>query len=105
MAHNGGLAGFECGLGGEVFGRVGLRPAGLAGIVKRRRPECHQICGLQLHPAHCQWMLNRLVATDRAAEYLALFRIADGLAKSRTTKTDGLGGNEDALWIHAVENE
>src|SRR5713101_5998488 len=98
-------AGFERGLGCEIFRRVGLRPAGLACIVERGCPECHQICGLQLHPARRQRMLDRLVAPDRPAEYLALARVADGLSKRRTTQTDSLGGNEDPLRIHAVENE
>src|SRR3954468_13252420 len=62
------LAGRERGLGGEVFGRVRLGAALRAAIVEACRLEHHQVCGLELGPAFCERMLDRLVLADRTAE-------------------------------------
>ena len=98
------LAGPVAGFGGQVFGAVGLGPAGLALVVHPGGFLHHQVRRLQLHPGLGQRVLDGLVLADRAAEHLALVRVLGRACQRCPTQTNGLGGDQDALGVHAVQD-
>src|SRR5688572_6156438 len=104
VRHDGGLAGIETRFAREVFRRVGLRTAGLAHIVERRRLHRHQARGLELHPALRERMLDALVAADRTVEDDAFLGVLRGALERRLAQPDSLRGDEDAFGIHAVQD-
>ena len=87
----------------KILGRVGLGAAFLAVVVEPGGLEGEQVGGLELHPALGQRMLNRLVLADRAAEHDALLGILGCLGECGLADADGLGGDQDALGIEAVQ--
>ena len=104
MGHHRGLAGMESGLAGEILGGVGFDGAIHVAIVEARRLHHHEIGGLQRHPALRQRMGDGLVLADRPAEHHALARVAGGLSQGGAADADRLGGDQDALRIHAVQD-
>src|SRR5688572_12494414 len=72
------LTGVEAGLAGEIFRRIGLRPARLAGVIQRCRLERHQVRGFEGHPVRGERVLDRLVLADGPVEHDALLGVLRG---------------------------
>ncbi|MEA3220786.1 MAG: hypothetical protein OZX49_01901 [Immundisolibacter sp.] len=96
-------AGLEAGLGGQVLGGIGMRAAVGAAVVLAGGVQHHQVGGFELGPAFGEWMLDGLVLADRAAEHDPLPGVLGGLAQRHAADADGLGGDQDALRIQAVQ--
>ncbi|HNM98400.1 MAG TPA: serine/threonine-protein kinase, partial [Marmoricola sp.] len=78
--------------------------AGAAAVVLPGGAHRHQPGGLQLRPAMRQRMLDGLVLADRAVEHHALAGVLRGARQRRLAQAHGLGGDEDALGVHAVQD-
>src|SRR5688572_15894026 len=87
-----------------LFRSVRLRAAGLARVVERGRLERHEIRRLERHPVGRERMLDRLVLADRPVEYHALLRVPGRARHRAAPQPDELGGDQDALRIHAVQD-
>src|SRR4029077_13843544 len=104
MSHDRGLAGFEAGLGAEIFGGVRRRAAGQAVVVLPGRLERHQLGGFQLHPAFGERMRDRRVLADRPGEHDALFRVSTCAPERGAAEADRFDADQDALRIETVED-
>jgi hypothetical protein len=98
------LGGVPGGLGGEQLGHVGIGAARLAGLEQRGGPARHHVGGLQLGVGAGERELHALVLADRAPEHPALVGVGHALVEQPASVTDALGGDQDALRIHAVED-
>src|SRR3954465_8974203 len=98
------LAGVEAGLARQIFRAVRLRAAGLALVIEPRGLEHHQPGRLEAHPVGGERMLDRLVLSDRPVEHHALLRILRCPLDRAAAEADELGGNQDALRVHAVQD-
>jgi hypothetical protein len=65
VGHHRRLAGAKPGLGGAVFGGVGVGAGLLAGVMSGRRAQDHQVGRLELDAAFGERVLNALVLADR----------------------------------------
>src|SRR5215469_6727845 len=104
MRHDRGLAGAKAGLGGAILGGIGIRAGLLAAVISIGRPQYHQLRRLELDPALGERVLYRLVLADRPAEDDALCRVTGGAIERGAPETDCLGGDQDALRVHAVQD-
>jgi hypothetical protein len=64
----------------------------------------HQPGRLEFHPRLRQRMLDGLVLADRAVEDDALVGVLDSPLQRRLAQADSLGGDQDALGVHAVQD-
>ena len=104
MGHDRGLAGAVAGLGGAVFGGVGIGAGLLAAVIDGRRPQHHQLGRLELDPALGERVLDRLVLAYRAAEDDPLTGITRGAGECGAAETDGLGADQNPLRVHSVQD-
>src|SRR6185312_8312498 len=95
---------FPRGLRGEVLRHVRLRPAGFSRVEAPARLEAHQVRRLELDVRLGDRDLHALVLPDRAAEDLALARIARHLVDEPVAVADALRGDDRALRVEAVED-
>ena len=96
-------AGLEGGFAGQVFPGVGLTAAFLAPVVKRRRPEGHQVGRLQFGPGFRQRVLNALVHADRTVEHHTFARVFGGPVEGAAAQPDHRCRDQDAFGIEAVQ--
>src|SRR5262249_36857126 len=104
VGHDRGLAGVEGGLRGQILGGIGLGGAIQVAIVEGRRFHHHQVRCFQLHPALRERMRDCLILADGPPKDHTLAGIARGFAQGREADADRLRGDEDAFWIHAVQD-
>src|ERR1043165_5115740 len=104
MGHHRLLTSVEARFAGEVLGRVRLGAAGLAAVVEPGGLERHQVRRLERHPVRRERMLDRLVLADRAVEHDALLCVRGSAGHREAAEADELGGDEDALRVHAVQD-
>ena len=100
-AHVGGLP--RC-FGGEVFCHVGFRPGAPAAFVDLGGFFDHQVRRFGRHVGFGDGELDALVLADLAAEDLAVIGIIGRLLDEPARVADALGGDQDALGVHAVED-
>ena len=101
------LAGAVPGLGGEVFGGVGIgadRGGIVAAVIGGGGAQHQQFGGFEFDPALGERVLDALVLADRPAEHDALAGIARGAGQRGAAEPDRLGGDQDALRVHAVQD-
>src|SRR5919206_2082389 len=92
------------GLGGQQQGHVGLRSARLAPIKHLRGPEAHEVRGLHAYVRLRDGELDALVLADRPAEDLAFPGAAGRTIHEPPSIADALGGDQDPLGVHPVED-
>src|SRR5439155_15391535 len=63
-----------------------------------------QVGRLELDPALRERVLDALVLADRAVEDDALVSVACGALERHAAQADRLGGDQDALRVHAVQD-
>src|SRR5215467_352405 len=98
-----GVARIEARLRGEVLGRIGLGPAGLAAVVPPCRLEGQQLGRVQPRRRGGERMGDRLVLADRPAEHVPLAGVPGGDPQRRPADSDRLDGGHDAFGVEAVE--
>src|ERR671917_1389117 len=98
------VCGLPRGVGGEEQGHVRLRPARLAPLEELGRPEAHEVRGLYAYVRPGQRELDALVLAYGAAEDRAVVRAAGGSVHEPPPVADALGGDQDPLRVHPVED-
>src|SRR5207302_5648357 len=96
--------GAKPGLGAQELGAVRFRAAGFALIVEPGGLVHHEVRRLELHPALRERVLDALVLSDRPIEHDALVGVARGALQRDPAQADRLGGDQDALRVHAVQD-
>ena len=88
----------------QQFGHIGLGPGGLAGIVQVGRLPDHQRrrLGLDVRPGNGK--LHPLVGTYGSAKHLPLAGVGGRFRGKPARIADALGGDQDTLGIHAIED-
>src|SRR5215210_5077211 len=98
------VRGLPRGVGGKQQGHVRLGAAGLAPLEKLRGPEAHQVGGLDAYVRAGEGELDALVLPYRAAEDRAFVGAAGGAVHEPAPVADALGGYQDALGVHPVQD-
>ena len=88
----------------QHLGHIRFGAAGLAGIEQARGFVAHQVGGAHVGVGAGNRKLHALILTDRAIEHHALPRIAPSLVGKPVSIANALGGDQDALRVHAVQN-
>ena len=107
MRQDRGLAGAVPGLGGEIFCRIRKgadRRRVVAPVIGCGRPKHQQFGRFKFDPAFRERVLDALVLADRAAEHDALAGVARGAGQRGAPEPHRLGGDQDALRVHAVQD-
>lgn len=104
VRQHGALTRLVCSLGGQELCGVSILAGLVAVIVQPGGLVDHQPCGLKLHPAGGQRMLHGLVLADGPAKNMSLAGVERGAPQRGIPDADGLGGDEDALGVHAVHD-
>ena len=79
-------------------------PTGLPFLKQRGRLVAHKIGGLDVDVGACDRKLNALVLADRPLEHHAFTRVPAGALDEPVPVADALGGDQDALRVHAVQD-
>src|SRR5215210_2293863 len=98
------VRGLPRGVGGKQQGHVRLGAAGLASLEKLGGPEAHQVGGLDADVRAGEGELDALVLPYRAAEDRAFVGAAGGAVHEPAPVADALGGYQDALGVHPVQD-
>src|ERR687893_107982 len=98
------VCGLPGGVGGQEQGHVRLGAAGLAPIEELRGVEAHQVGGLDAYVRPGERELDALVLAYGAAEDRAVVRAAGGAVHEPPPVADALGGDQDPLRVHPVED-
>src|SRR5581483_3237235 len=102
-----GRAGARPGLAGIVLGGVGIgadEVGVVVPVIGGGGAQHQQLGRLQFDPALGERVLDALVLADRAAEDDALAGIARGAGERGPAQPHRLGGDQDALRVHAVQD-
>src|SRR5919107_3521180 len=99
-----GVRGLPGGVGGQQQGHVGLGAAGLARVEQFGCSKAHEVGGLHAYVCPCYGELDALVLAYLAAEDEALRGAAGCTVHEPPPVADALGGDEDPLGVHAVED-
>src|SRR5918995_2138157 len=92
------------GVGGQQQGHVRRGSAGFARVEQFGGPEAHEVRGLHAYVRLRYGELDALVLADGSAEDDALRGAAGGLIYEPASVADALGGDQDPLGVHAVED-
>src|SRR5215470_11277961 len=104
VAVDAGVSSLDGRLRGEVLGHVRLRPAGDPRVEELGRLGTHQIRRLHGHVGLGDGELHALIRPDGLAEDHALLRVRHGLLDEPPRVPQGIGSDQDALSVHAVED-
>src|SRR5579884_371986 len=99
-----GVGGFPGGFGGKMLGHVGFGTAGLSAVEALGSVVAHQIGGADVRVRLGDREGDALVLTDWPAKDNALAGVFGGAIDEPVAVADALGGQQDALGIHAVED-
>src|SRR5579864_8262860 len=98
------VGGFPGGFCGQIFGHVGLGPAGQMRIEALCGLETHKVGAFDIDIRLSDRKLHALVLADRSAENNALVGVSRGTLDEPSAVTDALGRDQCAFRVKAIKD-